>query len=91
MSTIPTPEERAAAIRRLLDRQTAGHRYPTGTWAQRWIPGVCKHDDVRCIHGDEIIARGFRRRLCMTCGRALRGLMPSTCWYTGTLHGLEHP
>lgn len=90
MSTLPTPEGRAA-IRRLLDRQTAAQRYPTGTWAQRWLPGVCKHDDVRCTHGDEIIARGFRRRLCMTCGRALRGPMPSTCWFTGALHGLEHP
>ncbi|MBM3315841.1 hypothetical protein FJY71_08420 [candidate division WOR-3 bacterium] len=74
---------RAEALWQRLD---AAQRYPTGTWAQVWIPGVCPHDDVRCTHGDEIIARRFRRRLCMTCGRVLRGDLPDVCWFTGVPH-----
>lgn len=80
-----TPDAKARA-QAFWDRLDAGQRYPTGSWAQRWIPRVCAHDTVRCIHGDEIIARGFRRRLCMTCGRALKGDLPRICWFTRTPH-----
>lgn len=73
--------ERAQQIVALQD---AGQDYPTGTWAQRWLPRVCKHERVRCIHGDEIIARRFRRRLCMVCGRALKGPLPERCFYSPT-------
>lgn len=78
--------EQRARFQALWDRIGDGQRYPTGTWAQRWIPRVCEHDVIRCIHGDEIIACGFRRRLCMTCGRALRGPLPRLCWFSGTPH-----
>jgi len=70
----------------LWDRIDEGQRWPTGTWAQVWIPGVCRHETVRCIHGDEIIARRWRRRLCMVCGRALRGDLPRVCWFSGRVH-----
>ena len=47
---------------------------------------LCKHARVRCIHGDEIIARRWRRRLCLDCGRALKGPLPEPCYYTGKPH-----
>lgn len=59
---------------------------PVGTWAQRWIPGVCKHEAIRCTHGDEIIHRNFRRRVCVICGRVLRGPLPEPCSWTGEPH-----
>lgn len=51
--------------------------------ARVWIPGVCKHERTRCIHGDEGWARMkvytfrwwkesiVRRQSCLDCGRAL--------------------
>lgn len=51
--------------------------------ARVWIPGVCKHEQTRCIHGDEGWARMkvytlrwwkepvVRRQSCLDCGRAL--------------------
>lgn len=90
----PTPAWRLAAIA-AWNRQNEGQAYPIGTWKQRWLPTWtrwgCKHDLVRCIHGDEIIARRFRRRLCMVCGRALTGALPPVCWYTNRLHGSARP
>lgn len=86
------PVEVAALVRALgLLAAEAKLRYPTGTWAQRWLPRVCKHERVRCIHGDETIARRFRRRLCMVCGRALKGPLPVVCFYspTGEHHSSE--
>ena len=32
----------------------------------------CRHERVRCIHGDEIVARRWRRIACRDCGRALK-------------------
>lgn len=32
----------------------------------------CSHLRVRCIHGDEILARGMRRIACLDCGKALK-------------------
>lgn len=65
---------------------TAFAHGPTGTWAQRWIPGVCDHELIRCTHGDEIIGRRFRRRVCMVCGRALKGELPEICFFTDEPH-----
>lgn len=59
---------------------------PTGTWFQRWIPGVCKHEKIRCTHADEIIGRRFRRRVCLVCGRSLKGDLPYMCFFTGEPH-----
>lgn len=71
----------------VMQRQDeAYNRSPTGTWAQRWIPWVCKHKKVRCTHGDEIIARWYRRRVCMVCGHSLRGDLPKECFFTGKDH-----
>lgn len=82
----PTEEE-MERLRFLLDRQDEAYKYsPTGTFLQRWIPGVCHHERVRCSHGDEIIHRRFRRRICMVCGRALSGPMPDVCFFTGEVH-----
>lgn len=57
---------------------------PTGTWAQRWVPGVCKHVATRCTHGDEIIHRGFRRQVCLVCGRSLNRGLPEFCFFSPT-------
>lgn len=71
----------------MLDRQTeAYHGALTGSWAQRWIPGVCRHEQVRCTHGDEIIHRRFRRQVCMVCGRSLDRDLPVECFFTGKPH-----
>jgi hypothetical protein len=71
------------------ERQDLAYKHcPFGSWKERWIPGVCKHDEseVRCTHGDEIIARGWRRRACLRCGRSLRGPLPKGCFFTGKTH-----
>jgi len=47
---------------------------------------ACPHIHVRCTHGDEILARRWRRRVCLDCGRSLDGPMPPRCWYSGALH-----
>lgn len=67
-------------------RQDWAYGGPYGSWAERWLPFVCKHEHVRCTHGDEIIGRRWRRRVCMDCGRALRGDLPDECAFTGRLH-----
>jgi len=59
---------------------------PSGSWRKRWIPGVCKHSEIRCTHGDEIIGRRWRRRVCMICGRSLEGPIPELCFFTGEPH-----
>lgn len=46
----------------------------------------CKHENVRCIHGDEIWQRRYRRRACLTCGRALKGPLPERCTVSGKPH-----
>lgn len=46
----------------------------------------CMHEHVRCTHGDEIIARNGRRRVCLGCGRALKGPLPEPCSVTGQPH-----
>lgn len=46
----------------------------------------CRHERVRCIHGDEINQYHGRRVLCLDCGEALLTPMPRICWYTGKPH-----
>ncbi len=46
----------------------------------------CKHEHLRCIHSDEIIARRGRRVACSDCGRALPGALPGVCSVTGLPH-----
>jgi hypothetical protein len=75
----------------LWQRMNDARRGPTGTLTQRWIPGVCKHEDVRCVHGDEIIARNFRRAVCLICGRALDRDLPRDCWFSGQPHPSAMP
>ena len=93
MTGEPTTDQRALMelLRERMD--IAYHRGPTGSWAQRWVPSVCKHEQIRCTHGDEIIGRGYRRRVCFVCGRALKGLLPYECFFTGKPHPshLEEP
>lgn len=56
--------------------------------------GLCKHEHVRCIHGDEIWStmRGFRkfsfaRSRCLDCNKALyNGPLPKVCTVTGEPH-----
>jgi len=62
------------------------YRYPIGTWVQRWIPGVCKHEHVRCVHADEIILRNNRRVACLICGRSLDRPLPDICFFTDRPH-----
>lgn len=74
-------------LRYMLDRMDDAYKYaPSGSFLKRWIPGVCKHEKVRCTHGDEIFGRKFRRRVCMVCGRALKGDVPAVCFFTGEFH-----
>jgi len=75
-----------AGIERQLERQRLAYAGPRGTWAQRWLPRVCKHLEIRCTHGDEIIGRRYRRRVCMICGRSLKGPLPEMCFFTETAH-----
>lgn len=71
----------------MLARQDLAYKVaPVGSWRQRWVPGVCKHETVRCTHGDEIIHRRFRRRVCLVCGRSLRGPLPLMCFFTDEPH-----
>lgn len=80
-------DRRHERVQYLLNRQDIAYKVgPVGTWAQRWLPFVCKHTLVRCTHGDEIIGRGYRRRVCLICGRSLRGPLPYECFFTGEPH-----
>ena len=47
----------------------------------------CKHDRVRCIHGDEINHANGRRVRCLDCERALSWELPERCFVTGKAHG----
>jgi len=51
----------------------------------------CSHPEIRCIHGDEIVARSGRRRACTVCGRALKGPLPFVCTVTGEPHMGDRP
>lgn len=74
----------------IIDSQYLAYKFaPFGTWVERWVPFVCKHDAIRCTHGDEIIGRRFRRRVCLLCGRSLKGPLPKECFFTGLNHSSE--
>ncbi len=81
-------EQAQAQWDRMAEART---EHPHGTWVQRWLPWVCKHDEVRCVHGDEIIARGFRRVACLVCGRSLDRDLPVMCWFSGERHVGTYP
>lgn len=83
MSTRTDVQER---VLYLLDRQDEAYHYsPTGSWFQRWIPGACHHERVRCTHGDEALHRRARC-VCMVCGRSLDRPLPVDCFFTGQPH-----
>lgn len=83
-------EEHRRQMRLFMERMdTAYERAPFGSWFQRWIPFVCEHQVIRCTHGDEIIHRKWRRRVCLDCGRSLRGPLPDVCFFTGEPHSKE--
>jgi hypothetical protein len=99
--TVPEPawemdDDQRAFMEFVIDQQDfAFERGPSGTWRDRWIPGVCQHEAVRCIHGDEIIGRMrrgvFRRQACLVCGRALDRDLPVLCFFTGQPHPSASP
>lgn len=45
----------------------------------------CPHPRQRCIHGDEIMAAGYKRAQCLCCGKFLAAL-PVICSVTGETH-----
>lgn len=53
----------------------------------KWYFGItkCDHKRVRCIHGDEIRAKGWHRAACLDCF-ALFEELPPYCYYTKELH-----
>lgn len=57
----------------------------------------CRHERVRCIHGDEILARMttwrgiVRRAACLDCGGALDRGLPEPCTVTGKPHASATP
>lgn len=61
-------------------------------WLQR-IFRPCKHNRVRCIHGDEIwstmrLNGKIARVRCIDCGKSLVDRdLPEFCTNTGTRHG----
>lgn len=80
-------EEHRRQLQFYMDRTDLAYKHaPFGTWMERWIPFVCEHKYVRCTHGDEIIGRRYRRRVCMSCGRSLKGPLPDPCFFTGEPH-----
>ena len=50
-----------------------------------WFQEKCEHARQRCIHGDEIIAVGFKRGVCLDCGK-LQDKLPNPCFVTGKDH-----
>lgn len=53
----------------------------------KWYFGFtkCDHEQVRCIHGDEIVVKGWQRAACIDCF-SLFAELPDYCYYTGELH-----
>lgn len=52
-------------------------------WLKRLF---CKHRNVRCVHGDEIIRRNWRRVACLDCDASLARGLPPYCHTTRKLH-----
>lgn len=56
----------------------------------------CRHDNLRGIYGDEIIARGYKRSQCTDCGRLFDSLPPDwmrpffTRDYHGNVYSISH-
>jgi hypothetical protein len=70
----------------MMPATPADHSYLIGFRLLSWRWFTCKHEHVRCTHGDEIIGRNFRRRVCIDCRRALKGPLPLICSVTGEPH-----
>lgn len=79
-------EQRKGKFDAQKHRDEAHYLPPTGSFLDRWFPGWCDHLRVRCVHGDEVNDRGGRRRVCMICGRSLKGPLPRVCFFTGEEH-----
>lgn len=86
MSDPRTPEQERLLRFMLARTDEAYHGGPQGSWKQRWLPGVCRHERVRCTHGDEILGRRGRRQVCLVCGRSLDRPLPVECFFTGKPH-----
>lgn len=80
-------ENEKSKVRFMLQQQDYAFKTcPTGSFWERWIRGMCKHSSIRCTHGDEIIGRNGKRRVCLVCGRGLKGDLPEFCFFTGEFH-----
>jgi hypothetical protein len=53
----------------------------------KWMLGLnkCEHKNIRCIHGDEIIAHNWQRSGCLDCF-ALFAELPEQCSVTKRPH-----
>jgi hypothetical protein len=56
-------------------------------WMFNW---KCKHRNLRCIHGDEIIMAGWKRASCWDCPK-LFDTLPEYCSYTLEKHNIPKP
>ncbi len=68
----------------------------TNIFHNLWKMWTCKHENVRCIHGDEINNTGrlrppyIARCACKDCGKYLYWReMPDICTNTGTPHEIS--
>lgn len=61
--------------------------YGKGRFAWPWVRWRCKHEAVRCIHGDEIIfgTRHGERSRCLGCGKTFPEL-PVMCFFIDEPH-----
>jgi hypothetical protein len=50
----------------------------------------CKHERVRCIHGDEILLAGWKRATCLDCPAVFDSL-PEYCSFTLEPHAIDKP
>lgn len=75
-------------IQRMLKQQDIAFGPGSGTLLQKLIPGVCKHKEVRCCHGDERFVALTR---CLVCRRRNVGSWPIVCFFTGLPHRWTAP
>lgn len=59
-------------------------------WRPRWLDkfflwAFCTHENIRCVHGDEINYRAGDRNVCVDCDRS-SSYLPVVCSYTGKPH-----
>ena len=52
----------------------------------KWLLNFrCKHERVRCLHGDEVIMLFWTRAACLDCPKLFKAL-PEYCSVTGERH-----